>query len=146
MATACSRWGGSLAGVVATLALGHGSIARADPPPQQTVCEIAYHPQAFNGKVVSVSGKIESDGQEYTLISDPGCPSIGIGLQYTTRARHSAAAQRLRKAIFFKGKPGTQDKVITVTVVGRFFGNQKKWPKRLILVDEVSNLVVRPIK
>ncbi|HZT01159.1 MAG TPA: hypothetical protein VFA39_02705 [Steroidobacteraceae bacterium] len=131
---------------MAALVMGHGGIARADPPPQQTICEIAHHSQAFNGKVVSVSGRVESDGQEYTLISDPACPAVGIGFKYTARASHSVAAQRLRKAIFFTGKPGTQDKVITVTLVGRFVGNREKWPKRLILVDEVSNIVVRPIK
>ena len=141
------RWSGSIARVAGTVILvGYGSLARGNPPLRPTVCEIARHQQAFNGKIVRVSGTIESDGQEYTLITDAACAPIGIGFEYTAAASRSPTAQQLRNAILFTGKPGTQDKVITVTLVGRFFGNRKTWPTRLILVKKVSNLSVRPIK
>lgn len=144
MTIGSSRRSRSFAGLVAAIVVASCGIARGSPPPRHTVCELGSHPQAFDGTVASVSGRIESDGMEYTLISDPACPAIGIGLEYTTVASHSPEARRLRKAIFFTGRPGTQDKVVTATLVGRFFGNQKRWPKRLILVSRVSDVEVRP--
>jgi hypothetical protein len=110
----------------------------------RSICELSRHPGKFDGKRVQVSGTIESDGQEYTLITDSACPSEGLGIEYSNAAAKSPTARRLRRAIFFTGTPGTQDKIITVTLAGRFYAHRQSWPKRLLVVESVSNLVVRP--
>lgn len=119
-----------------------GASASADASPLPAVCEIAQHPELFDGKVVRIAGVVKSDGLENTLIVDPACPDTGIGFKYSERASKSVAAQRLDKAIYFTGTPGTKDKEITVTLAGKFAWNSKGGPPRLIVVDKVSHLVV----
>ncbi len=106
--------------------------------PEPTVCSIAATPGRFDGKIVSVFGQIESDGIERTVLTDSGCLNLGIVI--------SAPAHFKGEAEFIKaletGHPGTLDKKITGTLVGKFVWRPREVPKRIIELKEVRKLSI----
>jgi hypothetical protein len=105
---------------------------------EPTVCSIAATPGRFDGKIVSVFGQIESDGIERTVLTDSGCVNLGIAI--------SAPAHFKGEAEFTKaldtGHPGTLDKKITGTFVGKFVWKPREVPKRILELKEVRNLSI----
>jgi hypothetical protein len=140
--SARKRSGSLAAGTI--LVFASGSVWSADLLPQlpTTVCEIAQHPERFDGKLVRVAGFVRSDGLENTLIIDGSCSDTGIGFKYSDTASKSPTARRLHDAIYFTGNPGARDKEISVTLSGKFLWNSSGGPPRLIVVNKVSHLRV----
>ena len=85
------------------------------PPTKVTICALVANPQEFTGKEVQVTANYESDGIERSIFIDSTCKKT---LDFTWRDGIPGADQ-LERAVF-AGGPGTIDKKITVTFIGRF--------------------------
>jgi hypothetical protein len=104
-----------------------------------TVCSVSANPEHFSGKIITVSGRLESDGIERTTLMDEGCEGTGIAISAPTHFKGEAG---LTKA-FEKGHPGTLDKRIAGTLVGKFeWHPQAVSPKRLLVLKEARNISV----
>jgi hypothetical protein len=104
-----------------------------------------HNPEMFSGKIVRLSGRIESDGLEYTIIKSSECPKDGAGISYSTTAASSRDVKLLERAILAAPSAGTRNKIIKATVSGVL-----KWDpsipsifKRTIVVERVTHLRIR---
>ena len=103
-----------------------------------TVCAICANPKAFSGKVISVTGEYNSDGMHGSVLTDPKCDAVGIAIWAPA---HFKGDDEFRKAVQ-QGSPGTLDKKVTGTFVGRFIWHPQDMPKRILELTEVRNLSV----
>ena len=103
-----------------------------------TVCAICADPKTFAGRVVSVSGEYNSDGIERAVVTDPRCYDVGIAIW---TPRHFNGEAEFLKALQ-QGHPGTLDKKVTGTFVGRFIWHPHDVPKRILELTEVRGLSV----
>ena len=113
-------------------------------PIKTTICAIVHSPDAFDQKRVSVSGRIESDGIEHTVILDASCPNKGISItRCGEKACQSATWEELQDAIYFRPPPGTSRKKISATIIGTFHNDIRGSAGRWMVVDEVLDLVAQ---
>lgn len=103
-----------------------------------TVCAISADPKTFAGKVVSVSGEYNSDGMHGSVLTDPKCDAVGIAIKAPA---HFKGDDDFRKAVQ-QGSPGTLDKKVTGTFIGRFIWHPQDMPKRILELEEVRDLSV----
>lgn len=103
-----------------------------------TVCAICADPKAFAGKLVTVSGEYNSDGIERAVVTDPRCHDVGIAIRTPRHFRGEAAFLKTLQ----QGSPGTLDKKVTGTFIGRFIWHPQDIPKRTLELDEVRDLSV----
>jgi len=128
------------AGLPLGFAFGQG---KAEEPLKTTVCEIARHPGAFDGKLVQVRAVVESGLQDLPAgVADESC---GAELKfYTPDDQHFV---RLAKSKGFQKliKDVKKNPVVEATVTGLFkrFGTDQKPDNRLAL-ESVADVVVRP--
>jgi hypothetical protein len=107
--------------------------------PEPTVCSISADPGQFNGKTVSISGLLESDGIERTVLIDSTCKKLGIAI---SSSGHFKGEAKLLNALR-TGHPGTLDKEITGTFVGKFVWKSREVsPKRILVLKEVRNVSI----
>lgn len=104
-----------------------------------TVCEIADNPKSFKMKVVKVSGSLESDGIEQTVLVDQSCPQYGLALSISN---HFQGEDQLKTAFGF-GNPGTLDKTIHGTLTGRFVWRRKTNPRMSIIVFAAQDVSLK---
>jgi hypothetical protein len=103
-----------------------------------TVCAICDDPKAFSGKVISVAAEYNSDGIERAVVTDPKCYNVGIAISIP---RHFKGEAEFLKAVQ-QGQPGTLDKKVTGTFVGRFTWHPHDAPTRILELTEVRDLSV----
>jgi hypothetical protein len=107
-------------------------------PMEATVCSISDDPTHFAGKNVVVSGQLESDGIERVVLTDKDCDRYGIAI---STPEHFAGEESFIKA-FSVGHPGTLDKTITGTFIGKFRWQPGKVPKRILVLQEARGVTV----
>jgi len=83
---------------------------------QTSVCEIRRRPSFFLHKNVAVKAKYESDGTHASLLTDSHCKNVGISILFYPSEDSSLA---ILKSFLKRGRPGTVDKEIHGTFVGR---------------------------
>jgi hypothetical protein len=105
---------------------------------EATICSISSDPQSFDGKIVLLHGQLNSDGIENTNITNKSCESYGIAIVTPTHFKGEARYIRTLQT----GHPGTLDKTITGTFVGRFIWQPRKIPKRVLELKEVRDISV----
>jgi hypothetical protein len=115
-----------------------GASAEASKPVETTVCAVSSHPEVFAGKLLRVSGELNSDGMHAVVLTDTHCKEYGITL---TAIQAFVGEAKYRKALG-TGNPGTLDKRITGIFVGRFVWQPKKLPKRVLVLREVHGLSI----
>lgn len=91
--------------------------ATAQQPLSGTVCQIFDNPARYNHKTVIIVSHIESDGFEFTGLVDGRCKHKPILLDFSTEAPEM---RNLVNAIASPPSPGTVDKDISGTFIGRF--------------------------
>ena len=109
-------------------------------PIKTTVCEISGNPTRFARKMVVFSSQFESDGIERSVLTDRNCIDVGIAV---STPKHYIGEAALSKALSV-GRPGTPDKVIKGTFVGRFKWQPQGNPKRILILSEVRSLSSTP--
>jgi len=117
--------------------------AKAGEPVKTTVCEVARHPETFDGKLVQVRALVETGVQD--LPSGVADDSCGGELKfYTPDDQHLV---RLGKSKGFQKliKDVKKNPVVEATVTGLFkrFGTDQKPDNRLAL-ESVEDVLVIP--
>jgi hypothetical protein len=110
-----------------------------------SICELVDHPRAFSGKVVRIQAQYESDGIEYSTLSDPTCADFGVK---PAGELDSSVGSKLSD-VLRRGCAGTTDKRITATWIGVFHWNPKNLPgtgkvPRWLDVRGIEQLRVQP--
>jgi hypothetical protein len=116
-----------------------GSAASGQPVLNTTVCKISENPKSFDMRLVRVSGSLESDGIERTVLVDEGCPKDGLAV---STPNHFQGEDRLARA-FGSGSPGTLDKEIHGTLVGRLVWKPNMNPRLSIIVIAAKDVSVK---
>ena len=117
--------------------------AKAGEPVKTTVCEVARHPETFDGKLVQVRALVETGVQDLPAgVADDSC---GGELKfYTPDDQHLV---RLGKSKGFQKliKDVKKNPVVEATVTGLFkrFGTDQKPDNRLAL-ESVEDVLVIP--
>jgi hypothetical protein len=117
--------------------------AKAGEPVKTTVCEVARHPETFDGKLVQVRALVETGVQDLPAgVADDRC---GGELKfYTPDDQHLV---RLGKSKGFQKliKDVKKNPVVEATVTGLFkrFGTDQKPDNRLAL-ESVEDVLVHP--
>jgi hypothetical protein len=117
--------------------------AKAGEPVKTTVCEVARHPETFDGKLVQVRALVETGVQDLPAgVADDSC---GGELKfYTPDDQHLV---RLGKSKGFQKliKDVKKNPVVEATVTGLFkrFGTDQKPDNRLAL-ESVEDVLVHP--
>jgi len=116
--------------------------ARGAGPLVRTVCEVLEHRDSYNGQLIRVSGTATSDGLERSIIQDASCPKVGIALRYSAAGAKTAAARRLKEALF--PGLGTYEQVekVEATLVGTFLFDAAEHQVPTLVIDQVSDLSV----
>jgi hypothetical protein len=108
-----------------------------------TVCEIARHPDAFDGKLVQVRALVETGVQD--LPAGSADDSCGAELKYY--APDDAQFARLLKSKGYRKlvKETKKNPVVEATVTGLFkrFGTTEK-PDNRLAVESVEDVVAHP--
>jgi hypothetical protein len=96
-----------------------------------TVCAVVASPRTYSGKVISITGRVESDGTHGSMVVDDRCIELGIGLTAHNRYR---GEETLASALG-RRYPGTIDKTINAIVIGTFKWNPKEDPPRVLVLE-----------
>jgi hypothetical protein len=86
--------------------------------------------------MIVVAGRYESDGRERKLVIDEACSDVGIALSMPERF---PGDQDLARALA-SGRPGTRDKNIRATFIGRFEWRPDDLPKRVLILKEIRDV------
>lgn len=114
---------------------------KADKTGETSVCTISQSPDRYNGKLIRVIARVESDGQEWTVLTDKACKYGGMALDRTGRFR---GQKELEKALYSK-PPGTEYLMITGVFIGRFEWRPNQVPSRILHLKKLLDLKVSPI-
>ena len=101
-----------------------------------SVCSISAHPARFAGKIVVLSSQLNSDGIERENLTDKDCDDVGIAI---LAPNHFKGEAEFVKALQ-TGHPGTLDKTISGTFVGKFIWRPHDIPKWSLILREVRNI------
>ena len=85
---------------------------------ETTLCEVVKHSVRFAGKWVRFHASFESDGLENSVLFDSKC-KLGIVPYYSDQFVSRPDIQAFDRAIN-AGQPGTLDKRVVATFMGRF--------------------------
>ena len=117
--------------------------AKAGEPVKTTVCEIAKHPETFDGKRVQVRATVETGVEDLPAgVADESC---GAELKFFTPEDPQFARLLKSKAFRKLVEDVKKNPVVEATVTGWFkrFGTGQEPDNRLSL-ESVENVVVRP--
>ena len=64
-----------------------------------TVCSVSANPEHFSGKIITVSGRLESDGIERTTLMDEGCEGTGIAISAPTHFKGKRGSRKHSKKV-----------------------------------------------
>jgi hypothetical protein len=85
--------------------------------------------------------RVESDGIEWTVLTDKACKYGGMALDRTGRYRGS---KNLERALY-SNPPGTEHLMITGVFIGRFEWRPNQVPSRILHLKKLLELKVSPI-
>jgi hypothetical protein len=117
--------------------------AKAGEPVKTTVCEIARHPETFDGKLVQVRATVESGVEDLPAgVADESC---GAELKFFTPDDPHFARLLKSKAFRKLIKDVKKNPVVEATVTGLFerSGADQK-PDPGLALESVEDVVVRP--
>jgi hypothetical protein len=114
---------------------------KADQTGETSVCTISQSPERYNGKLIRVVARVESDGIENTGLTDKACRNGGMAIDRTGRFR---GQKELEKALYSK-PPGTRYLMITGVFIGRFEWRPNEVPSRILHLKKLLDLKVSPI-
>ena len=114
---------------------------KADQTGETSVCTISQSPDRYNGKLIRVAARVESDGIENTGLTDKACQYGGMALDRTGKFR---GQKELEKALYSK-PPGTEHLMITGVFIGRFEWRPNQVPSRILHLKKLLDLKVSPI-
>lgn len=115
--------------------------AKADQTGETSVCTISQSPDRYNGKLIRVAARVESDGKENTVLTDKACQYGGMDLDRTRKFR---GQKELEKALYSK-PPGTRYLMITGMFIGEFEWRPNQVPSRILHLKKVLDLKVSQI-
>jgi hypothetical protein len=117
---------------IALVVLSCQSRHSSDPRPVLTsICAIAADPSAFDGEIVQVNARVETDGREHMALYDIACPGSGGLVVISGSAARKTSLRPLLEALP-PGDVPPRDEVVTGTFVGKFAWEAKKLPSRTI--------------
>ena len=87
-----------------------------------SVCDLLLSPKQYAHRDVTLKARLESDGIERFVLVDPKCDYKRVKLVFSGTPEDDKVMSTI-----FKGRPGTFDKVICVTLVGRFVGHNRRF-------------------
>jgi hypothetical protein len=114
---------------------------KADQTGDTSVCSISQSPDRYNGKLIRVVARVESDGREWTVLTDKACKYSGMALDRTGRFR---GQKELENALYSK-PPGTRYLMITGIFIGKFEWRPNQVPSRILHLKKVLDLKVSQI-
>ncbi|WP_263368460.1 hypothetical protein [Edaphobacter bradus] len=112
--------------------------SNSETPIETTVCAVSSEPSKFEGRLLEIRAQFESDGIERSVLTDKDCINFGIAPLSPKRYVGESA---LTKALS-KGHPGTLDKTIIGTFIGKFSWHPDQIPNRTLSLQEVRNVSV----
>ncbi len=115
---------------------------KAPEPISVTLCEVAAHPDRFDGKLVRFRASFVSDGMDHSILVQRGCKR-GIVPYAAPDNKQRPDVDAFDRAIE-TGAPGTADKKVVAVFTGRFVW--KPPSKRIIELEGVADLQVTSIK
>jgi hypothetical protein len=133
------------ASFVAVLSATSGIAQRQSGVLHTTVCSIVLHPEEFDGRLVRVRARINSDGIERTVLFSDKCPDRGIALVVPPECSQTTGVLSLHRAIF-GGHPGTADKRIEGTFSGTFLWSPMGVPSRTMQVQQITHIQVSSLE
>jgi hypothetical protein len=108
---------------------------------ETSVCAISQSPDRYNGELIRVMARVESDGQEWTVLTDKACQYGGMALDRTGRF---SGQKDLENALYSK-PPGTRYLMITGVFIGKFEWCPNQVPSRILHVTKLLDLKVSDI-
>lgn len=108
---------------------------------ETSVCTISQSPDRYSGKLIHVEARVESDGREWTVLTDKACQYGGMTLDRTGNFR---GQKELEKALYSK-PPGTRYLMITGVFIGKFEWRPNQVPSRILHLKKLLQLKVSPI-
>jgi len=103
-----------------------------------TVCAVSTEPNKFDGKLIEITAQFESDGIHSSVFTDKTCENFGIAL---FSSEHYVGEKALKNALS-RGHPGTLDKTVDGTFVGRFHSHPNQVPSRVLVLEQARNISV----
>lgn len=122
---------------------GGASLAWSGEPISVTLCEISAAPEMYDGQLIRVHARVESDGLERTVLVDPmpKCRYGGASFDVAPDVK-DPAIEKISDTIFSGASFGTRNKFIRGDFVG-VFHVEAGIPRFLHLeVQSVSNLKI----
>jgi hypothetical protein len=97
-------------------------------------CDLVKEPKVFNGRHVTFTARVESDGMHGILLEDPRCTGA-----VTVDVSHAGDAFARLQDKLFEGQPGTLDKVVQARWGGLI--ERTKGHARLIVesIDQITS-------
>jgi hypothetical protein len=99
-------------------------------------CRLVQDPAAFDGRNVTFTARVESDGVHGMILVDPHC-KLAMDIDITNTGD---AIDRLDDVVM-SGSPGTLDKTVTARWAG-IFQRTKGRPK--LMVESIGDITVDP--
>jgi hypothetical protein len=109
--------------------------AYGEEPIRTNVCAIVHNPTKFNGKLVSFGAFYESDGIEHSILLDEASCRWGIAPIFPQKL---PGEDELENALFMD-YPGTRNKVIHATWMGRFRYRPNRIPRWELQIREMKD-------
>ena len=115
---------------------------RSSTPIQIPLCNIAQHPQRYQGMRVRLRASFETDGLEHSILADSDCKR-GIVPRIAKGAEHNSDVEALERAVA-KGRRGTIDKHIVGTFTGTVVYREKPSPSGTLIleIEKIDDLQV----
>src|ERR1019366_4572068 len=113
---------------------------KAEQAAETSVCTISQSPEQYNGRLIRVVARVESDGREWTVLTDKACQYGGMALDRTGKFR---GQKELEKALYSK-PPGTRYLMITGMFIGKFEWRPNQVPSRILHLKTLLDLKVSP--
>lgn len=138
-------WALMLSGQLIFAELGHSQPV-GEQPVVTTVCDLVTQPQHFDGRIVRIQARYESDGMEQSTLMDSKCPNVGVAPSGHFRDLKVGGAFF---AALQKGCAGTFDKQVTATWTGTYHWQPENKPGsgrllRWLDVQKIDDLEVTP--
>jgi hypothetical protein len=113
-------------------------------PKNVTVCILAKQSGKYDGALVTLNARIESDGYEHVTLMDEACVGEGVGLGEMQPRTNVKAIRKLMKVVekVYTGQRRRPRVTVTATIVGYFHAKPSDVLPVLLPLD-ASNIAVR---
>lgn len=112
-------------------------IAQPISPQRVSVCILTAHPEKYDGSLVVLIARVESDGREYVTLMDEHCKGEGVSLVEMHKSANTVAVEKLDDTIakVYRGRDPHQHLTVTATIVGYFYAKPRLFLPILLPVD-----------